>query len=207
MTDQELKDLVASLAEDTKELKALQKETERQMKESSVRVDAQMQETDRVINALNQETREQMQETDRKLKSVGIQLGNIGNNQGEVAEEFFYNSIKAKPTLAGITYDFVDKNVTRSKGQLEDEYDILLVNGKDVAIIETKYKAHPKDLERLLKQKHQNFLKLYPEYKDYNHHLGLASFNISDTIKELASNNNVILLQRKGDVFETILPK
>jgi hypothetical protein len=47
---------------------------------------------------------------------------------------------------------------------------------------------------------------LYSEYKDYNHHLGLASFNMNDDVKELASKNNVILLQRKGDLIETILP-
>ncbi len=40
----------------------------------------------------------------------------------------------------------------------------------------------------------------------YNHHLGLASFNINDDVKEKALENNVILLQRKGDIIETILP-
>jgi len=57
-----------------------------------------------------------------------------------------------------------------------------LVHGKDIAIIETKY-------------------------KDYNHHLGLASFNISEDVKKLASKNNIILLQRKDDIIETILPQ
>lgn len=74
-------------------------------------------------------------------------------------------------------------------------------------MIETKYKAHKKDIDRLLNKKYKNFLKLYPEYKNYNHHLALASFNISDDIKDIADVNNMILLQRKGDVFETILPK
>ena len=50
-------------------------------------------------------------------------------------------------------------------------------------------------------------LQLYPEYKDYIHHLGLASFYITDTVKEEALSNNVIVLQRKGDLIETFLPK
>ncbi len=146
------------------------------------------------------------EKSDRRLDKLGKLVGNISNNQGDIAEEFFYNSLKAKPSMAGINYDFIDKNVTRSKNNIEDEYDILLVNGKDIAIIETKYKAHTSDVEKLINKKYNNFKKLYPEYKDYTHHLGLASFNINENVKELASKNNVILLQRKGDLIETIVP-
>jgi len=146
------------------------------------------------------------EKSDRRLDKLGKLVGNISNNQGDIAEEFFYNSLKIKPSMAGINYDFIDKNVTRSKNNIEDEYDILLVNGKDIAIIETKYKAHTSDIEKLINKKYENFKKLYPEYKDYNHHLGLASFNMNEDVKEMASKNNVVLLQRKGDIIETIVP-
>ena len=147
-----------------------------------------------------------MKETDETIKKLSRLIGGIGNNQGDVAEEFFYNSLKHKPRLAGIDYDFIDKNITRQKDGIEDEYDILLVNGKDVAIIETKYKAHSNDLDRLINKKYSNFKKLYPEYKDYNHHLGLASFNINDDLKQKALDERVMILQRKGEVIETTLP-
>ncbi|MEA2049999.1 MAG: hypothetical protein U9O56_04640 [Campylobacterota bacterium] len=146
------------------------------------------------------------EKSDRRLDKVTKMLGNMGNNQGDVAEEFFYNSLESKPNLAGINYDFIDKNITRSKKGLRDEFDIVLVNGKDIAIIETKYKAHTSDIEKLVNRKYENFKKLYPEYKDYNHHLGLASFNINEDVKDMALENNVILLQRKGDIIETIVP-
>ena len=158
------------------------------------------------LEASQAKTDEQMKKTDEKLKSMGIHLGNISNNQGDIAEEFFYNSLKDKPSLAGIDYDFIDKNVTRSKDKIEDEYDILLVNGKDIAIVEVKYKAHINDIDRLINKKYPNFKILYPEYKDYNHHLGLASFNMNDDVKKTAAQNNVTLLQRKGDLIETIVP-
>ena len=156
---------------------------------------------------LSQEkTDEQIKETSLGLKKLQKLVGNISNNQGDIAEEFFYNSLKAKPSMAGINYDFIDKNITRSKNKIEDEYDILLVNGKDIAIVEVKYKAHQNDVEKLVNKKYENFKKLYPEYKDYTHHLGLASFNMNEDVKESALKNNVILLQRKGDIVETILP-
>ena len=171
------------LAKAILELKESQAETDKQIKETSM----------------------QMKETQKTLKKVTKLVGNISNNQGDIAEEFFYNSLENNPTLAGINYDFIDKNAHRSKNKIEDEYDIFLVNGKDIAIIEVKYKAHKNDVEKLINKKYENFKILYPEYKNYNHHLGLASFNINESVKNLALKNNVILLQRKGDIIETIV--
>ena len=147
-----------------------------------------------------------MKKTDERLNKIAKLVGNISNNQGDIAEEFFWNTISHNPTIAGINYDFASKNAHKRVNGVEDEYDILLVNGKDIAIIETKYKAHTLDIERLITKKYENFKKLYPEYKDYTHHLGLASFNINDDVKEKAAQNNVTLLQRKGDLIETIVP-
>ncbi len=50
------------------------------------------------------ELRESQAKTDAKLNKVAKMLGNIGNNQGDVAEEFFYNSLNHKKDLAGIHY-------------------------------------------------------------------------------------------------------
>lgn len=189
MTDQELKDLVASLAI------------------KSDRLDAQMQRTDEKLERMFAETDEQMKRTDEKLERLGITLGNIGNNQGAVAEEFFYNSLAHTQTLAGIHYDFVDKNLTRTSGGIQDEFDIVMVNGKDVAIVEVKYKAHEADLTKLLTRKYKNFKKLFPMYKDYTHHLVLATFSLYDELKEKALAQGVTVLQRKGDVFEAFVPE
>lgn len=167
-----------------KELRHAQKKTDEQMKK----------------------TDEQMKKTDEKLYRIGKLVGAIGNNQGDVAEEFFYNTLSANPVFAGVKYDFTDKNITRRFGDIEDEFDIVLVNGEDVAVIETKYKAHQYDLDRLVNKKQKNFKILYPQYKNFRHHFGLAAFNINDSVKNNALRRNIIVLQRKGDVIETTLP-
>jgi Holliday junction resolvase-like predicted endonuclease len=192
MTDHELRELIASNILGMKELREAQAKTDEQMKKT----DEQMKKTD-----------EQMKRNEAKLTKIGVLLGNISNNQGDVAEEFFYNSLENKMDLGGIHYDFIDKNASRSKGKLRDEFDIVMVNGKDIAIIEVKYKAHESDLEKLLTKKQTNFKELFPLYKDYNHHLALASFYMPQELKEKALENNVIVLQRKGDVMETFVPK
>jgi len=198
MTDDELKALVAGLA-------IAQDRTDEQMQ----RTDAQMLRTDEQIqrNAIAQKaTDEQMKRTDEKLERIGIMVGNISQNQGAVAEEFFFNSLKDTQTLAGVHYDFIDKSISRTSNGVSDEYDMILVNGEDVAIVEVKYKAHEKDLDKLLTKKIDNFKKLFPAYKDYRHHLVLATFHLYNEVKERALQNNVIVLQRKGDVVESYLP-
>jgi hypothetical protein len=172
ITKEDLAQAILELKESHLRLEASQEKMSEELKESHLRLEASQEKTD-----------EQMKKTDERLDKVAKLVGNISNNQGDITEEFFYNSLKDKPLMAGIEYDFIDKNVTRTKNGIQDEYDILLVNGKDIAIIEVKYKAHSNDVEKLVNKKYENFKKLYPEYKDYNHHLGLASFNMNDDVK------------------------
>ena len=206
MTDDELKALVAGLA-------VAQDRTDEQMQRNAIAqkaTDEQMKRTDEQMqrNAIAQKaTDEQMKRTDEKLERIGAMLGNIGENQGAVAEEFFYNSLKDTQTLAGVHYDFIDKNVSRTGNGVSDEFDMILVNGEDVALVEVKYKAHEKDLDKLLTKKINNFKKLFPVYKDYRHHLVLATFHLYNELKERALQNNVIVLQRKGDIVESYLPE
>src|SRR5262245_3126052 len=68
MTDQELKDLVGSLAEKHATLAEAQQETDRRMR-------ASREETDR-----------QLRETDRFLKEVGKQIGGLGDKFGSFTE-------------------------------------------------------------------------------------------------------------------------
>ena len=180
--------------------------TKEDLAQAMLRLEASQEKISLELKLSQQKTDEQIKETSKGLKKLQKLVGNISNNQGDVAEEFFYNSLKAKLSIAGINYDFIEPNAHRSKNKIEDEFDIVLVNGKDIAIIEVKYKAHTNDIESLINKKYSNFKKLYPEYKNYNHHLGLASFNINDDVKKTASQNNVMLLQRKGDIIETIMP-
>ena len=195
MTDEELKDLVASLAVKSDRLDAQMQRNSEEMKRNS----EEMKRNSEKVDA-------QLAETSRKLDKVGDMVGTFGRNLGEITEEFFFNSLAQTQNLAGIHYDILHKNVTSKAGKVEDEFDIVMINGKDIAIIEVKYKAHEADLTKLLTKKYDNFKKLFPMYKDYTHHLVLATFSLYDDLKEKALANGVIVLQRKGDVIESFLP-
>ena len=167
-------------------------------------------------------TAEQLQHTAEKLEIINIALENIGKNQGTITDslfcttsettemiavEFFYNALKDNQSLAGIFYNFIDKSFSRTYNGITDKFDMILINGQDVAIIEVKYKAHEADLTKLITKKYSNFKNLFPAYKDYHHHLVLATFHLYDDLKEQALQNNVIVLQRKGDMVQSYLPR
>ncbi|MEY3787188.1 MAG: hypothetical protein RLZ75_1395 [Pseudomonadota bacterium] len=180
MTDDELKALVASLA-------VAQKVTDEQMK----RTDEQMKRTD-----------EQMKRTDEKLERIGISLGNVTNNQGDVAEEFFFNSLANDTHLGSIHFDDIEKNAHKRRGKTEEEYDIIMTNGDAIGIVEVKYKVHENDLDRL-DRKMQNFKKLFPIYQSYKQYGAIASFHINDTAKREALRRGYFVLQRSGDLVHT----
>jgi hypothetical protein len=152
------------------------------------------------------EMRQVMAQMGSRLDSMGILVGNVGRNQGDVAEEFFYNSLEDSPTLGGIHYDYKGKSWRKQLGKVQDEFDIVLVNAEHVALIEVKYKAHANDLAKMLDKKISNFKVLFPEYANYQHHLGFASLHMNDELKQSALDAGVMVLQRKGDVMESFLP-
>lgn len=175
MIDDELRDLFTKLAE------------------SQLKTDLQLAKTDA-----------QLAKTGAKLDRLAEMYGGTSNNLGKAAEDFFFHSLKHNPKINGMIFDFIDKNVHRFKNGIEEEYDILLVNGQDIVILEVKFSLHTNDIIRMLDRKLPNFFLLFPEYKNYNIHTAFGSFRISDDVKQFALQKGVILLQRRGEIFETL---
>ncbi len=215
MTDQELKDLVASNAKGLQELKVFQREVTEQMKltsEQMKRTDEQMKRTDEQMKLTGEQikrTDEQMKRTDEKLERMGIRLGNIQQNNGDIAEEFFFNTLDNSMKLGKISYDDISRNIHRHKKKqnIQGEYDLLLVNGNSVAILETKYKAHLKDVKKFIENDVPKFKKLFPEYEKYKLYAGIASFYVNKSIRNYADEKGFYIVERKGDSIETTSDK
>jgi Sec-independent protein translocase protein TatA len=197
MTDQELKDLVAGLASSIREIREAHRESNKEISIQMEKTDKQIKETDKQMK----ETDKQMKETDRKLKSIGIQLGNMSKNQGDIAEEYFANSLKETLKLGNLNFDLLLTNVGFKTKKINDEFDILLVNGESVAIIEVKYKVHLNDLNKLPK-KIQN-LKNSPQYKNYKIYAGIAGFYVPNEVLTIAKGEGYFVLQRKGNIIKS----
>jgi len=187
MTDNELKELVASLAVSNKELRDSQKETDTQIKELSVS---------------QKETGVQLKETGRKLDKIAKMIGGVSKSQGDVAEDFFYNSFIKDNHLGELSFDDITKNMAKHRGKTQEEYDIFLTNGESIAIIEVKYKAHTDDIKKLTR-KFDNFKKLFPIYKDYKLYGAMASFYFNQDTKDELLNAGYFIVERSGDLIKT----
>ncbi len=217
MIDEELRELLVRIAQAQLNTDVQLAETDKKLKELAeniAKTDLQLAETDkklkeliesgkRVDERLNRLT-EKMDKTEAKINKLAEMYGGTSNNQGKVAEEFFYNSLKHRPIINGIQFDFVQKNVSRSRGNLEEEYDLILANENIVFLIEVKYRLHKKDIEYYMGKKFPKFLSLFPEYKNHKIYVAFASFSVEDELKEQALQQGITILKRRGKVFEAL---
>ena len=188
-----LESLWTYLRETSKEFKQMVKETDRQLKET----DRQLKETDRQLKA-------SMKKTDEELRKVIKEIGGIGNSNGDMAEEYFQNAFKKSPKLNGEKFDEVDFNVRPrpKKGQKSDEYDIVLVNGKSVALIEIKYHLKRKDMDEALGKafsKIETFKAFYPEYENYKFYLGMASLSFKENVEDIIQKAGIAVIKQVGN--------
>jgi len=169
-----------------KDLAALQKESKREMKESFAETKRRMEESSASV--------------DRKFKNIFKEVGGIANSNGEFAEEYFENAFEADKTFAGMHFDAMKTNLRVSNPKIgrEDEYDIVLYNNKNVAIIESKYKARESNIEDVI-QKADSFRFWFPHYKKHKIYLGLAGLTIENGMIRKARKHGIAVIRQSGN--------
>jgi hypothetical protein len=148
------------------------------------------------------ELRESQKATDKRIEKMSEELGGMGSSNGAYAEDYFANAMEQKKVFAGQHFDDIAKNLKAKAGEVQDEFDVVLYNGEAVALIEIKYKAQTKDLEKMVKNKVPNFRTLFPYYKDYKVYLGLGSMSFNDHVTSKAHELGIGLLKQIGETVE-----
>jgi hypothetical protein len=146
-------------------------------------------------------TDRQMAATDRQISRLEKQIGGVTNNHGLFAEEYFINSLeKGKKTLLGEKFDKMIKTkiVKDENNRIKAEFDMVLVNGKTVAIIEVKFRVRDKHVDDVLK-KVEPFRDIFPEYQNHKLYLGLASMVFDDDIEKKCKENGIAVIKQIGD--------
>ena len=172
-----------------KENAEYRKDTERILKENA----EQQKDTDRLLK----ENAEQQKDTDRLIKELGEQVGGWNNSHGLFAEEYFFNSFnRGKKNFFGEKYDNIKKNLTGLV--TDDEFDVVLLNGHSVAIIETKFKARSKDVNSAIKK--VNAFKLnYPNYQNHQFYIGMASMVFEKLAETKCIEKGIAIIKQVGD--------
>jgi len=136
---------------------------------------------------------------DRRMKKLEELTGSYANNNGAFAEEYFFNSFeKGQQNFFGEKFDDIDKKVKGIKKGFKDEYDILLINGQSIGIVEIKYKAHENDVPKVLNKAH-TFKVNFPEYENHKVFLGLASMAFYPKLEEECKANGIAIVKQIGE--------
>ena len=147
------------------------------------------------------ELRESQKETDKKIREVTIQLGGIGNSNGEVAEEYFINAFKENPSLNGEIYNEVIHNARfkpadrQKRSEYNDEFDIFLSNDQSAAIIEIKYNVKKGDISSLL-EKGKNYREYFLDDDDFKLYLGIAALSFRKTTEKNILNQGIAVIKQ-----------
>jgi hypothetical protein len=154
-----------------------------------------------------QEIKQQMKETDRKFKELGLNVAGISDSNGMFAEEYFFNSLESKLEFAGINFDNISRDFnllrkTPDGKRIRDQFDIVLLNGEAVALIEIKYKARNDDLSKMINQKIPNFKYLFPQYAKHKIYLGVGGFSFDRNVVKKAKDLGIGLLKQVGETIE-----
>jgi len=191
-------DIKEMFAETSRQMEKSRADFDRSMQESRADFDRRIQETDRIVK----EAAKMVEEASETVKEVSKQLGNISDNQGHHAEQFFQDVFKKKLEFGRIKYDEMIPNLTHKSKKDEIEFDIALVNGDSIALIEVKNRIHPDFVKALAEERIEKFRKFFREFDNYNVYLGIAGFSFSDEVLDRASTYGIGIVKQVGDGVE-----
>ena len=188
-------------------LSASQKETNQQMQRTDQQIDKlsasqketnqQIQRTDQQIDKLSagqKETNQQIQKTDKKLQTF---IGESGNGWGKLGENLVKGSLAQRLKERGIQ---VERVLTNVKNKFT-EFDLVVINGKEVVVVEVKASLDPSDVDEFAEDI-KNFKIWWPEFKDKTVY-GAMAFLIKSNRQahSLAQKKGFFVIEATGDVI------
>ena len=147
-----------------------------------------------------QEAAAKSKEVDERLDRLGRYIGGISHANGEMAEDYFYSAFRADKIFANEKFDKVERNLAFKRDDKKAEFDLVLFNGKSVALIEVKYNAKPDNIsiEKIISRV-EIFKMLFPEYKNYNIYLGVAAMSFKSGLETELHNSGIATIKQVGE--------
>jgi hypothetical protein len=152
------------------------------------------------------ETDQRMKETDQKIDKLQTLIGGIGNSNGFVAEDMFFNSFSKNMAIGNTKFECIDRNVERKYKGLKDEFDIVLTNSEVIVIVEVKYNFYPNDVKEVLK-KINNYKLLFPIYKNYKFIGAIAGLTMQNSTIDEAKKYGFFVFTQEGNDLKLLNDK
>ena len=152
----------------------------------------------------NKEINERFRKTEEMLKRVGKQFGNIGHNNGAVAEDFFYRGFDSTMQINNVKYNYIERNKERKIKDLQGEYDIVLTNNNKILVVEVKYNLHIEQVKKFYEKKLPKFKQLFPEFKDYTVYGAMAGLSVPNESLKRAEEYGFMVFTQSGENLKKI---
>jgi len=180
-------------------LEKSREEFDRRMAESDARFKQSNEEYNRKMAASDARFEQRNEAFDRKFEKMHELMGSWTNNHGFFAEDYFFNSFEnGQQNFFGEKFDEIKKNL---KGiETDDEFDVVMLNGHSVGLIEVKFKAHENDLPKVLKKVHA-FRTNFPKYQKHKVYLGLATMAFYPKLEEECIKEGIAVIKQLGDTI------
>ena len=126
---------------------------------------------------------------------IAHELGFYTRKVANIAEDYFYKSLKNKPVVNGIKFDKVSVN-ERIEGY---EYDIVLSNGTAIMLISVKTNLRPSHIYKMFHKELPRFRTSYSKhYKLYGAVASLTGNEDMDVLKA-AEEAGILVLGQTED--------
>jgi len=185
INDEELKELVFSLAVSQKETARLFKETDKQFKE----------------------TDKQFKETDKQLKELGKQIGGLGRKFGSFTEGLALPSMQ-KILQDNFKMEIISPSVRIHKEGKDMEIDVLAYANStinEVYVVEVKSHLREEGITQL-QTIMKNFRRFFPEHKDKKLFGILAAVDMTTELKERILSLGFYTANIREDIFSLDVP-
>ena len=160
---------------------------------------AAIQESNRILTEKQAETDRVLTKLAKSIQDLNANVGGISNSNGDFAEACFFNSFEnGKRNFFGEKFDEIEKNLKGIEPGYKAEYDIVLFNGKSIAIIEVKYKGRKDHVPKLI-QKAESFRVNYPKYAHHQIYLALAAMAFDPETEQECADAGVAIIRQVGD--------
>ena len=210
MTDQELKDLVASLAINQQKMADEAVLARKEMAEESARIRKETaEESARIQQKMADEAALARKEIDRVIKELSKQIGGIANKFGSFTEGLALPSMtKILSEQFGMTT--INPSVrVRDKNGNEQEIDVLAYANGDLNtafIVEVKSHLREEGIEQLIKQC-RDFPVLFPELADKKLYGILAAVDANQQLQQKVIAQGLYFAKIHDEQFSLCVPK
>ena len=193
-----------SMEKEIREVWALFKETDRQLRLNIKHQGEQQKETDRQIK----ETDRRQKETGKQIKELGKQIGGLGNKFGGFTEGMAFPSMK-RILIERFGMEYISPRVLVRKNGDSMELDVLAYsnrNKKEVYVVEVKSRLKDDDINNMLDDL-KRFPQFFPEHNDKDLYGIISAVDINEQMKKKVLDTGLYLGVINDETFTLEVPE